>query len=160
MWRRYLLLPVAALIVALDQLTKSWIRANIPLGGSLEEVFRVRIIHIQNTGAVFGIFPGQSLVLTVVAFIALVMLSIFFYRFGRSSLLGVLAIGLVFGGALGNLIDRLMFAGAVTDFIYVRLWGDFFWPAFNVADASLSIGIVLLIIYILWGMGLQIGTKS
>lgn len=160
MWRRYILLPVVAFIIAFDQLTKMWIRANLPLGASLEEVCRVRIIHIQNTGAIFGIFPGQSLLLTIVAFIALVLISIFFYRFGRSNLLGSIAIGLVFGGALGNLIDRLRFNGAVTDFIYVRLWGDVFWPAFNIADASLSIGIILLILFIFWGMRLQFETKS
>ena len=155
MWRRIITLPVAAVIVAADQLTKSWIRHNLPLGASLHEVCRVRIIHIQNTGAIFGIFPGQSLLLTVIAFIALVLMIIFFRRFGRASLLGGIAIGFVFGGAVGNLIDRLRFGGAVTDFIYVRLWDDVFWPAFNIADASLSVGIILLIGFIIWGMRQQ-----
>ena len=63
-------------------------------------------------------------------------------------MLATVALGLVFGGAIGNQIDRIRF-GAVTDFIYARLWGDFYWPAFNVADAAISVGMVLLIWFII-----------
>jgi signal peptidase II len=149
-YRRFVFVLVAVLIVVLDQLSKEWIRTNIPLGASLDEVLRFRIVHLSNTGSAFGMFPGQSIILTVVAFIGLVLVLVFYRRYGTASFLGGLAMGLIFGGAVGNLIDRIRL-GAVTDFIYARLWGDVFWPAFNVADASVSIGVILFICFIIFG---------
>jgi signal peptidase II len=118
------------------------------LGTSLEEVWRFTIVNINNTGGAFGLFPGQAIVLTVLAFIGLIVIFIFYRQISRTSMLATVALGLVFGGAIGNQIDRIRFS-AVTDFLYVRLWGDFYWPAFNVADASISIGMILLIWFVI-----------
>jgi signal peptidase II len=145
---RWLFLLIAAVVIALDQITKHLIRINIPVGTSLEEVWHFSIVHITNTGGAFGLFPGQAIVLTVFAFIGLIVIFIFYRQISRTSLLATIALGLIFGGAIGNQIDRIQF-GAVTDFIYVRLWGDFYWPAFNVADAAISTGMVLLIWFII-----------
>jgi signal peptidase II len=145
---RWLFLSIAIVIIALDQVTKYFIRINIPEGTALEEAWRFTIVHITNTGGAFGLFPGQAIVLTVLAFIGIIVIFIFYRQISRTSLLATVALGLIFGGAIGNQIDRIRF-GAVTDFIYVRLWGDFYWPAFNVADASISIGMILLIWFII-----------
>jgi signal peptidase II len=145
---RWIFLGIALFIIAFDQLTKYLIRINIPVGTSLEEVWRFTIVNITNTGGAFGLFPGQAIVLTVLAFIGLILIFIFYRQISRTSLLATVALGLVFGGAIGNQIDRIRF-GAVTDFLYARLWGNFYWPAFNVADSSISIGMILLIWFII-----------
>lgn len=131
----------ALLVVAADQLTKIWIR-SIPEGDSLFEAGFFRLVHFPpNTGAAFGLFPGQSFALTIVALVGIVVLilyALFIYRrFSFShNRLSKIAIGLVLGGTVGNLIDRLRFGG-VTDFI------DFgFWPAFNLADSAIVVGAI------------------
>jgi signal peptidase II len=150
-FRRWLFLIIAAAVIALDQLTKYLIRVNIPLDTSLEEVWRLTIVHIQNTGAAFGIFTNQTIFLSIIAVLGLIVIVLFYRQIGRTNLLAGISLGVVFGGAIGNLVDRLRF-GYVTDFLYVRLWGDFYWPAFNVADSSISVGIVLLILFIFTGI--------
>ncbi|MDP3879553.1 MAG: signal peptidase II [Dehalococcoidales bacterium] len=132
----------ALLVSALDQLTKLWIRANLDLGESLPLTGWLRLTHIRNPGAAFGLFQGFSFTLTVLAIagiIALLVFFIFFYhRFPfLNDSLSKPALGLILGGTVGNLIDRLRL-GSVTDFV------DFgFWPAFNVADASIVIGALI-----------------
>ena len=81
----------------------------------------------------------------------LVVILLFYRHLPQSNILSTIALGLLFGGAIGNLIDRIRF-GHVTDFILVRLWGDFYWPAFNVADSAISIGVIVLIIFLLLGL--------
>ena len=133
---------VGLLIVFADQLSKTWIRANLPGGQSLFNIGFFRIIHIHNTGAAFGLFPDQSFVLTIVAFIGItaVLLCAFLshrYLPFLDNMLGKSALGLVLGGTVGNLIDRLRL-GYVTDFI------DFgFWPTFNIADSAVTVGVII-----------------
>jgi signal peptidase II len=156
---RWLFIGIAAVIIALDQLTKYLIRISIPVGSSLEEVWRFTIVNINNTGGAFGLFPDQAIILTVLAFIGLIIIFIFYRQISRTSLLAGIALGLVFGGALGNQIDRIRF-GAVTDFIYVRLWGDFYWPAFNIADSAITVGMILLIWFIVASTVKKDGSRS
>jgi signal peptidase II len=128
--------------VVADQFSKAWIRANLPEGRSLFETGFLRITHIHNTGAAFGLFPDQSFALIIVALIgitAILAYVLVIYRYFPlpDGMLGKLALGLVFGGTLGNLIDRLRF-GYVIDFI------DFgFWPAFNIADSAITVGVII-----------------
>ncbi len=138
---------ISVCIILLDFVSKEWIRKNIPLGGSTEEFLHFRIINIQNTGSAFGLFQDQSPILTVIAFIGLVLMLIFYRRYSTVSLLASIGMGLILGGAMGNLIDRLRF-GAVTDFIYFRFWDNLYWPAYNVADASVTVGIILFVCFI------------
>lgn len=137
-----LLFLIALLVVAADQLSKVWIRSNLLVGQSLFEAGFFRITHVNNTGAAFGLFQGQSFLLTIVALVGITVLLVYTLviyrkfplldnRLGRSTL------GLVLGGAVGNLIDRLRF-GYVTDFISVGLW-----PAFNIADSAITVGVIL-----------------
>ncbi|MFQ6122569.1 MAG: signal peptidase II [Dehalococcoidales bacterium] len=130
------------LIVVADQLSKAWIKINLPEGQSLFEIGFLRITHVHNTGAAFGLFPGQSFALTIVALIGITVILIYVlvisHRFPLpNGILGKLALGLIFGGTLGNLIDRLRL-GYVTDFI------DFgYWPAFNIADSAVTVGVII-----------------
>ena len=159
MWRRWSFLLIAAFVVAADQLTKYWIRANLLPGESLPEIGILTIVHAQNTGSAFGLFTNQAFLLTLIAVVGLVVILLFYRYLPQSSILSTIALGLVFGGALGNLTDRIRL-GHVTDFIYVRLWGDFYWPAFNIADSSISIGVVVLAVFLLIGLKKKDGQTS
>ena len=138
-WRTIVFFLVALAIAIGDQASKGWIRANLAVGQSLPEEGFVRLTHIQNTGAAFGIFQNHTFPLTIVSFIgAAVILVYTFYVRRRYPFLNngvsMAALGVVLGGTVGNLIDRLTL-GYVTDFILV---GTF--PAFNVADSSITSG--------------------
>lgn len=142
------LIGLAAVIVALDQLTKSWVRANLPLHVSWNPISWldpiVTLTHVQNTGAAFGMLPSLGGVFAVVAVVVVAMILLFYRRLAQGSLLLQVTFGLQLGGAVGNLIDRLA-RGYVTDFVDLR-W----WPVFNVADSALVIGTILLAIYALF----------
>ncbi len=141
-WGNVVFFLTALLIVVADQLSKIWIRTNLAVGQSLPEAGFPRLTHITNTGAAFGLFQGQSFPLTIVAIvsiIALLVYAVFLYRRFPflDNRLAWLGLGLVLGGTVGNLIDRLRF-GYVTDFI------DFgFWPAFNIGDSAIVVGVIM-----------------
>ena len=134
----------ALLVVVADQLSKLWIRSNLAVGQLLFELGFFQIIRVPpNTGAAFGLFRGQSFALTIVSLVVIAVIlcyALFIYR--RFPLLdnmpNRIAIGLILGGAVGNLIDRVRFGG-VTDFIGVGSWG----PAFNIADAAVTVGVII-----------------
>lgn len=144
-----LFLVIAALVVIIDQLTKLWIRNNLVLGASLPEEGFLRLTHVQNTGAAFGLLANQSFLLTIITIAGLLAIFLLYRQLYPGTTLGVAALGLVLGGAVGNLIDRLSL-GYVTDFIDVRLWGNFHWPAFNFADSSITIGVLVLVYFLVW----------
>ena len=133
----------ALLIIVADQLSKVWIRSNLALGDSVFEVGFFRLTYVHNSGASFGLFQGQSFLLTIIALVgvsALLLYAFFFHRMfpflGNRP--GKFALGLVLGGTVGNLVDRI-YIGYVTDFI------DFhFWPVFNIADSAILVGMIML----------------
>lgn len=150
-------LLTAASVVALDQWSKSWIRDNLPLGESWPESGFLRLTHVANTGSAFGLLANQTflLIITTLAILLIILLFLRYLSVHYSSpvtSLSMVSFGLILGGAIGNLIDRLRFS-YVTDFIDVRLWNNFHWPAFNFADAAIVIGIFTLI-YFLYRTGL------
>lgn len=140
----------ALFTVALDQLTKIWIRDAIPLGGRIEAwpgVFHWS--HVQNFGAAWGALSGQKALLI---FITVAVLAGAIYnakRVAQRGFLTALALGFIVGGALGNLYDRLVF-GHVTDMIgfdtSLRVLATF--PVFNLADAALTLGVILMMIQV------------
>lgn len=142
-------LVIAVLVVIADQLTKAWIRSNLALGETLFETPFFRLTNIHNTGAAFGMFRGFSSILTVISIIGASCILVYVFVIHRrypvlDSRLGWIALGLILGGTIGNLIDRLLF-GYVTDFL------DFvIWPAFNVADSSVTIGVIVFACYLLF----------
>ena len=139
-----LFLLVAALIVTFDQLTKLWIRSHLALGESLPLTDRLSLTYIGNTGSAFGLLANRTVLLIIIGIASLLIVLLFLRYLSQVTTLSMVSIGLVWGGAVGNFIDRLRF-GYVTDFIYFRLWGDFYWPAFNVADAAILLGVFMLI---------------
>jgi signal peptidase II len=158
-WRGGLFLIIAAFVVALDQLSKHWVRSYLDLYETIPLVGCLSLTNVRNTGSAFGLFANQAFLLTLVAIVALVTILLFYRYLSRISLLSSFALGLVFGGAVGNLIDRLRF-GYVTDFIDVRLWRDFHWPAFNVADSAITVGAVVLAVFIFRALRKRDGSSS
>jgi signal peptidase II len=139
-----LCLLVIALVSASDQLGKLWIRDHLALGESLSITDRLSFIYIGNTGSAFGLLANQTFLIIIISIAALLFILLFLRYLSPATTLSIVSIGLIMGGAVGNLIDRLRF-GYVTDFIYFRLWGNFHWPAFNIADAAITVGVFLLI---------------
>jgi signal peptidase II len=139
-----LFLIVAALIVTFDQLSKLWIRAHLALGESLPLTDRLSLTYIGNTGSAFGLLANRTVLLIIIGIASLLIVLLFLRYLSQVTTLSMVSIGLVWGGAVGNFVDRLRF-GYVTDFIYFRLWGDFYWPAFNIADAAITVGVFVLI---------------
>jgi signal peptidase II len=151
---RYLAaLVIIALVVGLDSITKFLIvqnlvlyRSNIPIIPNFLD-----IVYYKNTGAAFGILAGFSFshyFFLAISFIALVMLFVAFKYASKEGKLVQIALPLLIGGTLGNLIDRIRL-GAVIDFILVHWYDKFYWPAFNVADSAITVGVVLLILEML-----------
>jgi signal peptidase II len=140
-----LAIVVAVVTIAADQLSKMAVVDRIALCDRVPVLGTIlRVTNIRNSGAVFGMMKGAGTYFTlfsVIAAIALVV-AIFFAR--KSSALVKVALGMVLGGALGNLVDRLRF-GAVIDFIDIGVSEAARWPCFNIADAAITAGVVLLI---------------
>ena len=140
-----LLVATAAAVYLLDRLTKAWIVANVDVGEQIRVAGDVvQIWHTENEGAAFGLLQGGGLLFILVGVATLIAIG-WVHVTGRAR--GVPAaglLGLVLGGTLGNLTDRLA-DGSVPDFVSVGL-GDLRWPTFNVADASVVIGILGLVL--------------
>ncbi len=146
---------VAFLVLLLDQSTKSLVLRFIPL--YQERVIIpgfFKLVHWQNTGAAWSLFSGYNNVLALVSLIALFGLFWFRHHFNSHKLLGQIALGLMFGGIVGNLIDRLYVQRQhVIDFLYFFLsrrgGDDLGFPAFNMADSAICVGVGLLF-YLSW----------
>jgi len=147
-WRNVVFFLVALLVLVADQISKAWIKASLARGQALFDIGLLRITNIQNTGAAFGLFPDQTFTLTVVASIgavALLLCGVFTQRClpFLDNVLGKLVLGLILGGTVGNLVDRLRF-GYVTDFIDFKIW-----PTFNVADSAVTVGVIIFAYFVL-----------
>ncbi len=142
-WWNVVFSLIALLVIAADQLSKQWIMSRLDLGQSLPRTGLFRLTRIHNTGAAFGLFQDQAFYLTIVALTGIIALLVFVFFFYRrfpflDDRLGKPALGLVLGGTAGNLIDRLRL-GYVTDFIDIGIW-----PAFNIADSAIVIGVIVI----------------
>lgn len=143
-----LLLGLAVAVFVADQLSKAWIAHRLPYGtyGELYGAIRVikgffYIVHVGNTGAAWSMFSGQSVLLATLALATLV--AIFFWRsaLGLRDRLAQICFGLLCGGIVGNLTDRLLH-GHVIDFIDLH-FGTYVYPTFNVADSGICVGVML-----------------
>ena len=134
---------VAAVVLAADQTTKALVRSSIGRAERVDVLPGLDLVNTRNTGVAFGFFSGGGTIVAVIAAVALAALLVFFATHLQRPLVW-LPTGLLIGGAAGNLIDRAR-EGAVTDFVDLPLW-----PAFNVADAAITIG-VLALLYVLEG---------
>lgn len=142
--RWLLFLGLAAAVVALDQLSKAWIVASIQPGESISVVGDlVRLIHSRNSGGLFGAFQDAAPVFAVVS-VGVIGLIVWYHgRSGPSWYLSI-ALGLLLGGAIGNLIDRIRY-GYVVDFVDAGI-GNIRFYTFNLADAAISCALLLLVL--------------
>jgi signal peptidase II len=141
----FYLLVIAGIIVLLDYFTKNLVRHTLSLGETwmpLEWLAPyARIVHWQNSGAAFGMFQSGGLIFTGLAIVVSIFIIFYFPQVPKEEWALRLAMGMQLGGAVGNLLDRLLHNGYVTDFISL---GNF--PVFNIADSSISVGVCVLIL--------------
>jgi signal peptidase II len=129
---------VAAAVIVADQASKALVRAEIARFDEVELILGVTLINTRNTGVAFSMLSGGGPLVVIIGVVAFAALLAFFLTHLHRRLVW-LPTGLVLGGAAGNLIDRVR-EGAVTDFVKLS-----FWPAFNVADIAITVGVILLI---------------
>jgi signal peptidase II len=137
---------VAAIVVGLDQLSKAIIRGSLDRGEEWPDGWAVHLTYVTNTGAAFGILKDQTAFLAVMSLVGLVAIYLYYRNPPFNHWAASVGIGLMLGGAAGNLIDRIA-RGRVTD------WIEFpNFPAFNVADSSINVGVAVIVIgYLLFG---------
>ena len=137
-YRDWTVLQLAALTLALDQLTKFVVRQTLEWHYSWPATGFFRFTHVHNTGSAFGLFQDQNLPLLIVSIIGLLVLAYIYQSQVRPTILLRVSIALMMGGAMGNLVDRIH-QGHVTDFIDVGPW-----PVFNIADSAIVVGLVMM----------------
>jgi signal peptidase II len=137
-----LVLLVMLAVVALDQLTKRAVEDSIVPGEEDKLLPGIDLVNTRNRGVAFGFLPGSHLAVTILIGVALLCLLVYFARHTGRHLIW-LPTGMLLGGAAGNIVDRLR-ADSVTDFIKLPLG----WPPFNLADASITLGILILLLLI------------
>jgi len=148
------LLMVAGLVVVMDQITKALILGYLPLYNSITVVPGFfNIIHIHNPGGAFGFLAdqGSGVRKTVFLFVSFLAVCLIFWFYKKTPMTHrILATGfaMIFGGAIGNLIDRVRF-GKVVDFLDFYI-GNLHWPAFNIADSAITVGIGIFILHIVF----------
>jgi signal peptidase II len=145
-FRYVVLLAVSALVLALDQATKIYIDRNMPLHGSITVIRQFfNITYLRNKGAAFGILANSSYRLPffiLVSAVAVCVIVVVISRLREDQKLSAVSLSLILSGALGNLIDRIRL-GEVIDFLYFH-WYEHYWPAFNIADSAICVGVFLL----------------
>ena len=135
---------IAFAAIAADQLTKHIVTSRLALDEGTHVVGPFWIHHVQNSGIAFGLFASATAVVIVLTGVAVAWMLTFFARSGARHPILPLALGLVIGGSLSNLIDRVRL-GHVTDFLDFK-----YWPAFNLADSFIVIGVVILFVVLLF----------
>jgi signal peptidase II len=133
---------VLAVVVAADQVTKHAVNADIVEGEERKLLPGVELVNTRNHGVAFGFLPGSHIAITILIGVALLALLVYFALHTRERLIW-LPTGMLIGGAIGNVVDRLR-EGSVTDFIKLPLG----WPPFNLADMSITFGVLILFLVI------------
>jgi len=139
----------AAFVVALDQLSKAWIVRYLPAYTPVDWIPQLAPLFsftfVRNTGVAFGLFPQLGNLFTILSAFVIAGILLFQHVIAGNDLWLHGALGLVTGGALGNLIDRLV-RGYVVDFIDVNFWPLREWPVFNIADSAIVVGVAILLL--------------
>lgn len=135
---------LALVVLVLDQLTKAGMMAFLRSQGRFVDVLPIfKLVEVWNRGMSFGLFNDAQASWVLIALALAISACLVWYLRGAARPLAAAALGLVLGGAIGNVVDRLRF-GAVYDFLYFHL-GEWYWPAFNLADSAITVGVVLLV---------------
>ena len=140
-WSQWLSLGAVALTaIAADQLTKAIVSSQLALDDSVHVAGPFSIHHVQNSGIAFGLFASATFVVILLTGVAVAWMLYFFSRSGARHPVLPVALGLVIGGSVSNLVDRVRL-GHVTDFLDLK-----FWPAFNLADSFITVGVAILLL--------------
>jgi signal peptidase II len=141
---------VAVFVFVLDRVTKIAVESNVAPGASVDVVGQwVRISHVTNSGAAFGLLPERTTLLSILSVVAVLAIVFYYRRLAADSRLIAATLGMQLGGAFGNLVDRIG-QGYVVDFVDVGIpGGPRFW-AFNVADSSIVVGIIAVTALLWW----------
>ena len=153
-YRDWIFYVLTITVIIFDQITKYVVRETIPLYDTLIEVGIFSIVHGQNTGSAFGLFAGFTNFLIIASLIGLGLILYFFVKQSSANLFVRVSVGLIVGGAVGNLIDRIK-DGFVVDFI-----SGGWWPAFNVADSAISIGMTVMVLFMIFGNKISDGEEK
>ena len=139
------LVLIASLVVIIDRFAKAIVFNNLFEGQSIGIIPRIfHLTLVLNTGAAFGLFKNKNEFFIAASLVVIVLIFAYVWFDKEKDLISLSALGMVLGGAIGNLIDRIMF-GYIVDFLDFRVW-----PVFNIADSSITIGAVLLILRLLF----------
>jgi len=148
--RVVLVIAVAVFVFGLDRITKLLVETNLPVGGSVDVVGQwLRISHVTNTGAAFGLLPERTTLLSILSVGAVLAIVFYYRRLAADSRLIAATLGMQLGGAFGNLIDRIG-QGYVVDFVDVGVPGGVRFWSFNVADSSIVVGIIAVTVLLWW----------
>lgn len=143
-----------AVTLSLDQLTKAWIAHNLTYADRITVIEGFfYITHVRNPGAAFGMFTDTAADIRLPVFIGVSLVAVgiivsFYRKLAPGDRREALTLGLILGGALGNLVDRI-FRKEVVDFLHFRLWSGYSWPDFNLADSFIVVGVGLLLLELL-----------
>lgn len=139
-------LCIFVFVVVLDQMTKAWALENLSKGQPIVLIDKLlEFSYVENRGAAFGILQGKSFILIGVTVLVCLYIAYYLYKnYSNMSLVLKISLSLILSGAVGNLIDRVI-RKFVVDFIFVRFWGYYDFPVFNVADIAVVVGSILLI---------------
>jgi signal peptidase II len=142
--KNIIILSTSLIIVFLDQLTKFLIKQNFQLNQSLPIIKNIfHLTYVTNTGSAFGLFKGFNIIFILISIIVVIIILYYLKKIKNNEKFLQFSVGLLLGGTIGNLIDRLSY-GYVTDFIDFRIW-----PVFNVADSAVTLSVMAIII-LLW----------
>ncbi len=141
----FIVLPIVVAVLVLDLISKQYIAMAIPMYEIRPFIGGIfNFTHYENTGAAWNIFAGNQVFLIIISVFFIALICVFYFLERKNGTLFHIGIALIFGGAVGNMIDRV-FLGFVRDFIQFDFWRSF--PVFNLADAALTIGVVLVVLY-------------
>jgi signal peptidase II len=151
-YRELFVLGLALAVLASDQWSKNWVRTSLIPGVPYDPLPFLRPIfsftHVTNMGAAFGLFPQLKWLYPLISMAIITLILVSYRHLPTRFGLVRLSLGLELGGALGNLVDRLL-RGQVVDFIDLNFWPLREWPVFNVADSSVVVGVVILACFLL-----------
>lgn len=148
--RRILVAAVAVAVFALDRITKIAVETSMSPGSTIEVVGQwLRISHVTNTGAAFGLLPERTTLLSILSVVAVLAIVYYYRRLAADSRIIAATLGMQLGGAFGNLLDRIR-QGYVVDFVDVGIPGGARFWSFNVADSSIVVGIIAVTALLWW----------
>ncbi len=157
--RDLVVLAAAIIILAADQISKHLVRTSLVPGVPYDPIPWLSPVfsftYITNTGVSFGLFPQLGSLGALLNIVVVAVLLFSYRRLPVVNWLIPLSLGMQVGGALGNLVDRLLWQGQVTDFIDLNFWPLHEWPVFNVADSSVVVGVVILAYFLLFDLEVE-----